>query len=389
MILLPSGLSAVDVALRLGSFTIDNDEVLAGHLGFASDAAAAGSRRQTFSIVVSPEWVAAVRSQVTVIYDQLVAACWPAGAPLPFDMIRLDAYITEVGDMKVLEINTRSVGIHEFAEWIDDQVGALFSVPKTYSLNGHFVSNQKLLQEAVTGPNPDLLYLTGRQIPEWIYMDKLREQYPSVDHATDVSELIRTEEGIVYRGKNYRAITRKFSRGAMELCVALDAQDVVRVMQPFWMQDFGKKNYLPNFDSPTIPRTRPFEVADIPDYEIHQSDYVLKIIDGGSSSDVHLGAAVSEQDWALVIGRARLKPAKWVVQDYVDTTSYAILPHGLPAQSARLQFGIFLLPQHHDPRSFDMDISIKGYVGSNPYITFDPSSHMPDIWFGSVLISQA
>ena len=61
------------------------------------------------------------------------------------------------------------------------------------------------------------------------------------------------------------------------------------------------------------------------------------------------------------------------------------MAHGLGERSVSTQLGIFILPSPTDPHQIDMDITVKGYAGSEDYFTFDPSDRKPDIWFGHVI----
>lgn len=370
----------------LGQDFIRNKEPLKTAAGFSPLSEFSGQIRQTFTLLLSAATIAAVRRQVQEIYDQLIADCWSEGEPLPFDMIRLDAFLNPDNDeLKIIEINTRNVGLHEVVEWLDDEVACKLGLAKLSSLNQRFVQNQKLLHSRLFADDEPLLYMTTVAIPKWIYLEELIKAYTQVRHITTSGAVSSSETGISVDGHTYRAIIRKMAWPITSELRALDASNQIRVLQPLWIRPFGLKDYLQRLTSSAVLRTETYTDEHLEHYQQKKDQLVLKIIDGGGSNSVYLGGLYDAENWQQKLALASERPKKWIMQDYYQPPCLSVIAHGLGTRSLATQLGIFIVPSPADRHGFDMDIALKGYAGSNQHFTFDPSGIKPDIWFGHVI----
>lgn len=358
--------------------------------GFSPQSEFAGQPRQTFSLRLSPESVAAVREQVQGLYSEFIKDCWPQGEPLPFDMIRFDAFLNPTNNaLKILEINTRNVGLHEVVEWLDTTVAERLGVEPVGSLNQRFVENQKLLHAHHFGADAPLLYMSPSFLPKWTYLEELKKAYSSVRHITSAEEADYNERGIMVDGVQYQAMTKKLAWAATDTIKELDRAGAIRVLQPRWMRPFGLKNYLQKLSSPAILRTESYTDERLEHYVQNKNSLVLKIIDGGNSKAVYLGGMFDQPAWGQKLKEASAMPNKWIVQDYCQPPLMNIFAHGIGAKQLPSQLGIFVLPSLTDSTTFDMDITVKAYAGNDEHFTFDPSGLNPDIWFGHTIKSVA
>ena len=358
--------------------------------GFSPESDYAGQARQTFSLVLTEHLIDQIRGQVQSIYDDLIKDCWLSSEPLPFDMIRLDAFLQPTnGVLKVLEINTRNVGLHEFVEWLDQTVASAIHEQPTGSLNQRFVQNQKLLHSHLFGTTEPLLYMSPPYLPRWTYLEELRKAYSNVVHITSVDQARYTNKGIEVAGITYRALTKKLAWAATDELKDMDAMGRVRILQPRWMRQFGLKNYLQQISSPSILRSENYTDEHYSRYVDQQDSLVLKIIDGGNSKAVYVGGIFDSQEWQNRLATAAQLPEKWVVQDYCQPPVWPVIVHGRGVMNLAVQLGIFVLPDPTNPTQFDMDITVKAYAGEDRHFTFDPSGLKPDIWFGHVIKSLA
>lgn len=384
MIQLPASQSSA--ATALGHDFLRDKQPLITAAGFDPTSEFAGQARQTFSLMLSENTVAAIRQQVQGIYDQLITDCWPANEPLPFDMIRLDAFLDPTTDeLKIIEINTRNVGLHEVVEWLDNEVSNELGVAKPGSLNQRFVQNQKLLHSRLFGADEPLLFISPEFIPQWLYFDELTKAYSSVKHISTPEEAETTETGISVDGQVYKAIVRKMAWPVTPELKALDASNLIRLLQPLWIRPYGLKNYLQRLSGPAILRTESYTDEHLERYLKDKDQLVLKITDGGGSKSVYLGALSNADDWREKLQIASERPNKWIIQDYFQPPSWQVIAHGQGERTIPTQLGIFVLPSPDNPRQFDFDITVKGYAGSDQHFTFDPSGIKPNIWFGHVI----
>lgn len=384
MIQIPASHRSATVAL--GQDFISDKQPLTTAAGFKAATPFAGQARQTFSLLLSESTVAAIRAQLQPIYDQLITDCWPPSEPLPFDMIRFDAFLDPASDdLKILEMNTRNVGLHEVVEWLDGQVASALGVTTTGSLNRRFVANQKRLHGSLLGSDEPLLYLSSPTIPLWTYFDELTRAYPHVKHVTASTELTYSDDGVSVDGQVYRAIIRKMAWPDSPALREFDENNQLRLLQPRWMRPFGLKNYLQQLTGSAILRTETYSDEHLAHYQHQKDQLVLKIINGGGSHAVYLGALYDAEAWQQKLDAASAEPEKWIMQDYYQPPVWPVMAHGLGERSVSTQLGIFILPSPTDPHQFDMDITVKGYAGSEDYFTFDPSDRKPDIWFGHVI----
>ncbi|MBC7708408.1 hypothetical protein H7Y63_04245 [Polaromonas sp.] len=378
--------SSNELEATLSADFIADKAPLIGSAGFAANSAFAGQVRQTVSLPLSAATVQAIRDQVQPMYDEIISDCWPQGEPLPFDMIRFDAFLNpDNDDIKILEINTRNVGLHEVVEWLDDTVGDVIGTTKSCSLNQRFVENQKIIHTHRVGADEPLLYMSPDFIPRWKYFEALQKAYVSVVHITEPDQGTDVAEGIAVDGVVFRAITRKLAWNLSQNTKDLDGKGLARVLQPQWMRPFGVKSYLQHLSSPAILRTETYTDEHAERYLTNKDQLVLKIIDGGNSKSVFLGGLYTLEEWQKKLDIASERPEKWIVQDYYAPPRLPVLAHGLGARELPTQLGIFVLPSPEDPTQFDMDITVKSYAGSEAHFTFDPSGLKPDIWFGHVI----
>lgn len=376
--------SLADIKQALAADFIEDKQPLRDYAGFEVGSLHAGQARQTFSLVLSAQTISNIRDQIAVLYEQLISECWPKHAPLPFDVVRFDAFLGADDEIKIIELNTRNVGLHEIAEWLDEVVGQCLSATTDFSINQHFVANQKLLHSTLFGNAAPLLYMTNPLIPKWKYFAELEKAYSSVCHVTAASDYVVTPHGLQVGETTYRAVSRKFSWGLSGDAEELDQSGKIRVLQPSWMRKFGHKNYLPQFKSPTILASQQFEAGRLDEYCANKDELVLKIINSGGSKSVYLGASVSSDEWREHLEHAAQKPELWVMQEYFAPPQHDIIVHGGKTQNVPVQLGIFVLPKQHS-HEFEIDFVVKAFGGEDAYFTFDPSGLNPDIWFGHVI----
>lgn len=379
----------IDLSATLAKDFISDKTPLITAAGFAAGSPHAGQPRQTFSLALSAKTVESISTQMQGLYDEIVKECWPKDEVLPFDMIRFDAFLKPgTGEIKILELNTRNVGLHEVVEWLDNVVADRLSCQPGTSLNKRFVENQRLMHTSLFGPHEPLLYMTPSYLPRWIYFDELVKAYGRVEHITELDQAVYDELGIAVKGYQYKAITRKLAWAATDAMIKLNLKHEIRLLQPRWMRPFGMKNYLQKLHSPTILRTETFADDHIDTYKNNKDTLVLKIIGGGNSKGVYLGGMLSDEHWAEKLVLASQKPEQWIVQDYFQPPELEVIAHGIGVRTLPTQLGIFLLPKPEDPTQFDIDITVKAYAGESAHFTFDPSGLDPDIWFGHVLVTD-
>jgi hypothetical protein len=377
-----------DTTAALSAEFIADKQPLIDYAGFEVDSQYAGQARQTFSLPLTAETIRSLRATIKPLYDQLIAACWPTDEALPFDMVRFDAFLdTNNNDLKIIELNTRNVGLHEIVEWIDEVTALKLAVDTSWSLNTSFVANQRMLHVSRFGTSAPLLYLTKPIIPEWKYLEALQSAYGSVCHSTDPNDLEHTANGIRVAGTVYNAVARKYSWPLEDDSVQLLADGIIGVVQPLWMRSFGHKDYLPRFDSAAILDSESFSPQLINDYASKKDELVLKIIGSGGSKSVHLGLLCSNDQWRRYLLIASQDPASWVLQNYIKPAAHDIIAHGLGKRHVPIQLGIFVLPDPSNPMTFNIEIVVKAYAGPDAHFTFDPSGRNPDIWFGNVIVS--
>ena len=375
----------------ISSLSVDfiaDKQPLRDYAGFETGSKYEGQARQTFSLLLSSASLANIRQSVAELYTQLIDACWPVGQPLPFDMVRFDAFLDPKDDsLKIIELNTRNVGLHEASEWLDGVVAKQLNTKPEWSLNQHFVANQKHIHDNHFGADAPLLFMSKLEIPRWTYFDALVDAYPRVHDVSDPAECELTEAGIIAGGATYQAVARKFSWDADEALTGLDASGAISVLQPLWMRPFGHKDYLPQFDSPAILKSEIFNPDSIDDYIQRKDQLVLKVIDSGGSKSVYLGPLSALRDWRSHLAIAAKEPKQWVLQDYIAPPVHMVIAHAQGARQIPIQLGIFVLPNPASPHDFSIDLVVKGYAGQDAHFTFDPSGLNPDIWFGQVLVS--
>ena len=371
---------------QLSADFIVDKKPLVTYAGFANTSPHAGQARQTLSLILSESTIKAIRQQVQGLYDELIRDCWPDGEVIPFDMVRFDAFLDPISDdIKIIEMNTRNVGLHEVVEWLDQTVATAIGVPTVGSLNQRFVENQKLLHSSLFGEDVPLLYMSPDFLPRWTYYEELLKAYTNVKHITEPQADQQTPDGVEVDGVVYQAITKKMAWPASPHLKQLDLDNAARLLQPRWMRQFGLKNYLQRLSSPTILRTETFSPRHVAQYQQNKDQLVLKIIDGGNSKAVYLGGLCDDEDWQRKLTEASQRPEKWILQDYYQPPLHSVAAHGIGPKILPIQLGIFVLPSPSDPTQFDMDITIKGYAGKSQHFTFDPSGLNPDIWFGHVI----
>lgn len=365
---------------------IQDKQPLRDYAGFASGSEYEGLARQTFSIVLSSESIDNIRASVEILYNQLLSSCWPKDKIMPFDMIRFDAFFdSNDNTLKIIELNTRNVGLHEIVEWIDEVTARELSESQSWSLNKEFVKNQKTLHTNQLASNTALLYMTNSNIPKWKYFDELVAAYDSVCHITGPESCNITTTGVSVKGMSYSAITRKFSWPTEPAIEMLDTQNLISIMQPLWMRPFGRKDYLHKLQSSAILRSEDFTTKKIDEYTKNKNALVLKITKSGGSKSIYLGPDCSDKEWRKLLLFASQNPESWVMQEYTEPTRNTVIVHGVGTACVPIQLGIFVLPDSTDPGKFKMDIVVKGYGGQNDYFKFDPSGLTPDIWFGNVI----
>ncbi len=382
--------SQSEIQLALTTDFIVDKQPLRDYAGFEPGSVCEGRARQSFSLVLSAVTITHIHETIKILYDQLLAACWPENTILPFDMVRFDAFVDpSSNELKIIELNTRNVGLHEIVEWLDDKTAAALNVVPQWSLNKHFVANQKLLHTSQLGDNPPLLYMTKPMIPAWKYHDELVAAYSSVRHVTDLTEYDVTPIGLSLNGTIYKAIARKFSWATETDTEKLNTDGVISIMQPLWMRPFGHKDYLPKFDSPAILKSDIFDSEDIDEYEAKKDELVLKIINAGGSKSVYLGATCSNEQWRDYLRVAAQNPELWILQQYCKPHAHEVIMHGQGSKRLPIQLGIFVLPKPSAPHECSIDMVVKGYAGTDDHFTFDPSGLNPDIWFGNVIELQS
>lgn len=377
-------LTKTDIQKSLSKDFITDTQPLIDYMGFAEDSSYVGLLRKTFSLCLSHDQVSQIHGRAQELYEIVIKDCWPEGEPIPFDMIRLDAYLTDENDIRVLEINARNAGMHEGVEWIDGYCAKQLNILPGSSLNQALVTHQKRLHDYAVGDGP-LLFLSPPNIPQWLYFDEVKRQYSSVVARTTSRGITATSEGVVYDGQLYKAITKKFAWRTPSWD-QLNVDKVIRIMQPRWMRPYGEKDYLTRVNHPSILQTRVFDAAKIADYETHKNALVLKIKDGGGSRDVHLGPDMTIVNWRKKLLIAAANPSGWVMQDYFRAAHREVIAHGKGLKSVAVQLGIFVLPDPVDPQKCVIDIALKGYDGHKTDVMFDPAGYDRDIWFGNVVV---
>ncbi len=383
-------LSQLKIVEALKNDFIQDKQPLKDYAGFMPGSEYQDLARQTFSLVLSPESINSIRASIEVLYKQLLSSCWPKDKNLPFDMIRFDAFYNSADNsLKIIELNTRNVGLHEIVEWIDGVTARELSANQDWLLNKEFVKNQKILHSDHLNTNAALLYLTSSNIPKWKYFDELVAAYDSVCHVTNPEDYTITTLGISVGDTTYNAVTRKYSWTTEPEIEELDTKNLIRVLQPLWMRPYGNKAYLTKLQSPTILRSEVFNAEHEDDYITRKDELVLKITNLAGSKSIYIGADCSDEQWRMHLSLASQKPESWVLQEYSEPTMNNVIVHGVGVACVPIQLGIFVLPDSDNPNEFKMDIVAKGYGGHDDYFKFDPSGLHPDIWFGNVIESSS
>lgn len=354
-------------------------------VGFDSESGYAGMARRTFSLVLTRNDVDFLYQRMSELYQRIREDINDT-SDLPFDALRCDAFYDATSrDLKILEINTRSVSMNDFTEWLDKQVAAKLDLPIAFSLNTQLTRNQSAIHRQIFGDTEPALYIAKR-INDWVYLPLLKSQYDNLTVSTDVEHLKCSSVGVVLSGQTFRAIIKHgidMPEGSWEL----DQKGMIKILQPRVMRPIGEKDYLTSLDLECVARSRPFETALLPDYIASQQSLVLKQNDSSGARGVIIGPQHDGLVWRDALQVACLSPAEWTMQDFVTPPMTSIYTHGASACQARTQLSIFLLPDANQPNGFRLDFYARAYVGAEAYFAFDPASHMPDLWFGNVIVT--
>ena len=154
------------------------------------------------------------------------------------------------------------------------------------------------------------------------------------------------------------------------------------------MRKIGTKKYLEKLITPSILRTVSLTSEDVGMYVQQKNNWVLKISTGGGSKGVFVGALLTDTEWGMRLDAAVESGSTWVMQEFCPSPLTKIIPHGSIVQKARVQLGVFILPEQSSPAGFRMDIVAKAQVNASEAVMFDPAGLLPDIWFGNVIVCK-
>lgn len=356
-------------------------------VGFDPESEFAGRARRTFSLILAKEDVLFLENQLQTLYQQIKNDIGDQ-SKLPFDAIRLDCfYDTTTHTFKILEINSRSVSMNEFTEWLDGQIGDSINAAASFSLNEQLVKNQYAIHRQVFSQGVPTLYISKRP-SNWIYMDYLTKQYRDLTVTTDIDAMRVVPDGLEFNGQIYQSIIKQgvdMPEGAWEL----DEEGQIKVLQSRTMRSIGEKDYLASLDLPSVARSRKISSQYRQEYIDNQKTLVLKQVDSSGARGVVVGPEHSELTWKKTVNTALKNPNEWIVQDFVSPPSVKIVEHGGVVRDAKVQLGVFLLPDPSSVKGVVIDVYARAYTGTKPYFMFDPASHIYDIWFGNVVISDS
>lgn len=386
-------LSTEELKSKLAKVVIKDDEHLISSAGFSIKSGLNGQPRKTFSLIMNPEDIIKIKEDMQVLYARV---CDDTGfeksdkTPLPFDFVRVDAFYNSAKkELKVLEINGRGAGMHEISEVCDLSVAETLGIPIQNSLNDQIVTIQKIMQEAVLGPINNLLYITSPAKPKWLYFQAIERSYDHIDYVTSYGDVQCADNGIVYKGKAFTAITAKASGGIKKPFWELNDAGVISIMQPRTTKPVGVKSYLNNLDFDFVPKSTILNAELHHFYVANQLSIVLKKDKSSGATGVIVGIDVSPRAWNEALINAYEKCDDWQIQDYVKPGEGSVVGHsGCVNHNNKVLLGIFLMPDIYDPLKVVIDFSVKLYDGSDKETIFDPADSNDDIWFGNVVVSS-
>ena len=384
-----TALSQTEISERLHKMHLGGERALRTYAGFADSSGYAGQARQTFSLLLSEADVSYLQKTMLQLYQQLLADLTeqPPEGTIAFDFIRIDAYydVTKK-QLQVLEINSRDAGMHEICQWLDSKVLQVIPGSSPYELNDAIAINQKAWHEAHLGPVERLLYMSREDIPRWLYYESLDAHYPQVADVSSWRDVTVTPGGVAYLGDVYQAIVTKAANSMPAAVRELVERGVVSRVQTRCNSFMGDKKYLESLNLNFIAVSKPLSQTDHETYIKNQVDLVLKKGKSSGSRGVVVGRGLSNEAWQQALQTAYGEPTAWTLQSYAEPGNGNCVPHGIAPQDCRVQLGIFVLPNPADPSQIDIDIVVKGYVGADEAVLFDPASHKADIWFGNVIV---
>ena len=383
-------LSLPEIQTQLRKLDVSQAAVLSSYAGFADDSQWPGQPRQTFSLVLQPADVAYLQDCMEQLYRTIRKdlVVQPPADSIPFDFIRIDGYYdVESKKLQILEINSHDAGMHEIGEWLDAQTASALKITVGDKLNDVIANNQHAWQVAHLGEFNRALFFSRPGIPRWLYYEAIQRRYPNLVAISDYEAVTFKPTGVVLDGLEYKAVITKASGGRPKPIRLLDDAGQVSLVQSRINGYIGDKKYLESLPFDFVAKAVPIDPAKHKEYLEQQAELVLKKSISSGSRGVIMGRGLTADAWAKALQTVYLEHAAWTMQHYAKPGNGTVIGHGQANQTCRTQLGIFILPSTADPSQCSIDIVVKGYVGTDEAVMFDPAGYKPDIWFGNVIVT--
>lgn len=384
-------LSQAKISDALSQLDLSQASELIRYAGFADASGFHGQPRQTFSLLLTQADIAYLESCMRQLYAAIQAGLEvkPPTGSIPFDFIRIDAYYDAAQQkLQILEINSHDAGLHEIGEWLDDKTGTVLGAPATKRLNDLIANNHYAWQQAHLGDFDRAVFFSRAGIPRWLYYQALQRRYPNLAAVSSWDGASFEADGIHCDGQTYRAVITKADGGRPQPVRALDDAGTIALVQSRHNGYIGHKKYLEALPFDFVAHAEAIDQTLHDDYRQQRADLVLKKNVSSGSRGVIVGRGVSESAWAEALQQVYVDPSAWTMQRYADPGAGSVIAHGQPTPACRTQLGIFVLPNPDDPSECTIDLVVKGYVGSDEAVMFDPAGYKPDIWFGNVIVTD-
>ena len=390
--MIQAALSVPIIQKRLSQLNLAQQAVLTSYAGFADDSQHHGQPRQTFSLILGPNDVAYLQQCMEQLYQKIrqdLAVPPPAGC-IPFDFIRIDGYYDDqTKQLKILEINSHDAGMHEIGEWLDEQTAGALKVSVGRKLNDTIANNQYAWQQAHLGDFDQAMYFSRPGIPRWLYYQAVQRRYPNLVAVSDYEAANFKPTGVLLNDIEYKAIITKGSSGRPKPIRQLDDAGQISLVQSRINGYIGDKKYLESLPFDFIARAVAIHPDKHTEYLADRANLVLKKSISSGSRGVIVGRGLSAEEWDSALQNVYQEHAGWTMQDYVEPGEGVVVAHGQATENCRTQLGIFIMPSVADPSQCTIDIVVKGYVGHDRAVMFDPAGYKPDIWFGNVIVASA
>ena len=385
-------LSLTQIQAQLSQLDLSKAAVLAHYAGFAEASQWHGQPRQTFSLVLKPADIAYLQDCMEQLYRtirQNLVVQPPAGC-IPFDFVRIDAYYNvETKQLQILEINSHDAGMHEIGEWLDEQTAAALKVSPGPKLNDTIANNQHAWHEAHLGDFERALYFSRPGIPRWLYYEAVQRRYPNLLAVDNYETATFKPTGIFIDDLEYKAVITKADQARPLPVRQLDDEGQISLVQSRINGYIGNKKYLETLDFDFVAKAQPIDEAKHDDYVQQQAELVLKKNVSSGSRGVIVGRGLAADEWRKALTSVYDDPTGWTMQRYAEPGKGTVIAHGQAQKNCRTQLGIFILPSTADPSQCTIDFAVKGYVGNDEAVIFDPAGYKPDIWFGNVIVAAS